>query len=611
MSIFSVGGSELYDAIDIVSEEILRRLDSCGTLKWDLYSGLSGIAIALHDASRVLDAPTKYSRVADRFLTQLVSLDIEKTEPGLFNGLAGVIWGAHRLGLVQQIDRWPVFVEALTTKTRALASCSKYGVVDLLSGTAGILVTLAELSQCIGDSSVQELMNSVTDSILDRSLLIPDGCCWHTMMPWCEQPLGGFAHGTSGIAFALGRVFDQTGRLDLPSLMRAALQYERKLFCNKTKIWTDRRILDPLVEQTDVQFTTDGRLLTVRGPISNLLSTWGSGGFKKGDTYHAWCHGACGILLSRLDFLKRSQESEIIQDAQICTDSIESLLLSSGSDINVSLCHGLSSILDALHQASECQLVTTTISRAKLIGFAIAPLRRVEYSASRLRDGLPVQNGPPELGLMTGLAGYLHVLCRLCSPHMIPPVSNLTHRCSVRSFSNEPPEQFERLLMSCVMPSLSKLLPNYKVAFNQTGMEWNSLKGRLEIETISSLFPGASAAIKSDEARLQAYRHRGPLIQDFFSILRLRVDSAMGEVYIANPSIAIYEDYDGTYAMYSWLGRIIRTRLPDQLSKALVSRDDNSLRSLDQRTLERLLKIGLLISQDKNCSKNDGIQMEH
>jgi lantibiotic modifying enzyme len=84
-----------------------------------------------------------------------------------------------------------------------------------------------------------------------------------------EAPSTGFAHGSSGIAVALGRLYRRTGARHFRSAVVEAIAFEDALFVPGTSNWLE----------SSVQLRHDGR-------DAELWSTW--------------CHGATGIGLSRL-----------------------------------------------------------------------------------------------------------------------------------------------------------------------------------------------------------------------------------------------------------------------------------------------------------------------
>ena len=126
----------------------------------------------------------------------------------------------------------------------------------------------------------------------------------------------------------------------------------------------------------------------------------------------AWCHGAAGIALARLDLLGVLDEAETRAEieAAIATTIAE------GFGDNHSLCHGDLGNLDVLAQAEtrwpEPWLVA---ARRRATTLVLESIRRDGWLC-----GIPLAVESP--GLMTGLAGIGYGLLRLAAPDRVPSV---------------------------------------------------------------------------------------------------------------------------------------------------------------------------------------------
>jgi lantibiotic modifying enzyme len=126
----------------------------------------------------------------------------------------------------------------------------------------------------------------------------------------------------------------------------------------------------------------------------------------------AWCHGAPGIGLARLQGLPMLDDQEV--QAEIGA-ALETTLMYEQSPSH-SLCHGILGNLDLLIQAGEVLGSNHWRHEARLLaGSMLAGVERDGW-----RCGTPL--GVESPGLMTGLAGIGYGLLRLAAPTTIPSI---------------------------------------------------------------------------------------------------------------------------------------------------------------------------------------------
>jgi lantibiotic modifying enzyme len=129
----------------------------------------------------------------------------------------------------------------------------------------------------------------------------------------------------------------------------------------------------------------------------------------------AWCHGAPGIGLGRLNMLNRFDDPAIRAEIQIAVRTT----LASGLCDNQSLCHGSLGNLEFLSQAAERLGGADTVTAVNLL-----KIRILENIAERgWNCGVPLGVEAP--GLMTGLAGIGYGLLRFAEPSRVPSVLTL------------------------------------------------------------------------------------------------------------------------------------------------------------------------------------------
>lgn len=123
-----------------------------------------------------------------------------------------------------------------------------------------------------------------------------------------DYPLTGFAHGNAGISLALFKLWHYSGLDEFKILAQQALAYENSRYSKQLNNWLDDR-----------GFNRDS-------------------GEKKLNPI-AWCHGAAGILLSRMyayDFVPEGLKTELLNDMNKAAEAI----FNAGILQNNCLCHG-------------------------------------------------------------------------------------------------------------------------------------------------------------------------------------------------------------------------------------------------------------------------------
>ncbi|MFC6092666.1 type 2 lanthipeptide synthetase LanM family protein [Saccharothrix lopnurensis] len=246
----------------------------------DLYSGLTGVAVVLaahrrevaagradpvNGADGLLAATLASLRLAEsRAAADAAVQPLRRPDPpGGYIGLASRITGwllLRRLGAVgdEAVARAAALAEQLP------AAVTEDTDLDLLTGQAGAVVPLLRLAEHTADDRWVRLAAEVGDRLAAAarrdgrahwpSRLFPDG-------------VGGLAHGSTGIGWALDRLAAATGDPDHAAVAREAFAFEEALYDPDRRGWLDLR--------------------------------------NPGVVAGAWCHGAGGIGVAALDLQGR------------------------------------------------------------------------------------------------------------------------------------------------------------------------------------------------------------------------------------------------------------------------------------------------------------------
>ncbi|WP_211716010.1 type 2 lanthipeptide synthetase LanM family protein [Nocardiopsis sp. MG754419] len=387
------------DTVDWVSVNLVnQRSWTLGPAGNDLYFGQWGVALALgylgsltgerrHSdlARRVVDHMTQHvlgdgdHDAHDHGSVLAENIGAFHAGPAAIYVLShlGVLWDDPKL-LARAGEVARIVVPGIDTDDRH----------DILGGSAGLLCVLLSLYQTTGDQDVLRHAMRCGDRLIDQATPMPDGLAWHTPR-FGPAPLAGFSHGASGVAHALLKLFEATGRPEYAETAERAMAYERGLFSPWLGNWPDLRE----AQQPEEVLAQDGPPFMI-----------------------AWCHGAPGVGLARLSALSARVDEE---NARGELDTAVETTLRQVDLRDDSLCHGSLGNLDFL-TASAVALGRTDL-REQVLRFASGLLSDADEDGWKC--GIPGAVETP--GLMTGLSGICLGLLRVASPDRVPSVLTL------------------------------------------------------------------------------------------------------------------------------------------------------------------------------------------
>jgi type 2 lantibiotic biosynthesis protein LanM len=356
----------------------------------DLYAGTAGIALFLAHLGAVTgdEAHTELARQAVASLraglrpwlsADRADGDEDGPPPpvGGFDGLGSTVYVLTQLGAL-----WddPVFLtEAETLAERLPELIDVDERLDVIYGSAGCLLALLALHAVRPSGPALGAAVRCGERLLGTARPMAEGIAWSTL---ADQPeLGGFSHGTAGIAYALLRLASGTGDPRFAEAARAALAFDRSLFVPELGNWADLRV-----------FPSRGT------PADGAQSMV------------AWCHGAPGIGLSRLAAPGFADDPRARKEV----DTALSATTGFGFAINHSLCHG------ALGNAELLLTAARVLGRPQ-------DLEALERATAEIVAGIdaggPVTGVPLGVetpGFMVGLSGIGYQLLRLAEPDRVP-----------------------------------------------------------------------------------------------------------------------------------------------------------------------------------------------
>ncbi len=358
-------------------------------LQQDIYNGTSGLTLLLGaylretaagraDAIPELDrlfaaalhtlhlAEAKRERLGDE------GLKVRPLTPGAYVGLGSQIrtylvlahWG---------LDGGDGLKRARKLADQVPASSAVDYVHDLLSGSAGAIAPLLALAGKTGDESYVRIASQLGDLLHERATHRNGQAYWSRSDS--PEGMGGFAHGATGIGWALTRLARATGSARYEQLAQEAFAFEDALFDEQEQNWRDLRMIEG--EKTAAQ----------------------------------WCHGSTGIGLAHLNLdptLSHASTRKYLRRAAAATWRL-------GMGQNHCVCHGDLGAWELLDRAIAAGEAPKELNAQYLLDIILTSLEQ---------DGPSCGMGPNAFapGLLPGVGGVAYQLLRAHPENDLPSI---------------------------------------------------------------------------------------------------------------------------------------------------------------------------------------------
>jgi type 2 lantibiotic biosynthesis protein LanM len=358
----------------------------------NLYNGTCGVAIFLAAFYSVTKNPeaAKLARQCVRRLqatiTQLARqpelLVRRKIALGGFVGLGSFVYTFVRLSLwLEEPSFMRSAAEVVELLTPALLQTDEY--LDVLNGCAGmlaVLLLLARQKQTMASarSRTLDLARACGEHLLARRKPYSSG--HHVWAGSNRPPLTGFAHGAAGVGYALLLLFAQTGDERFRAAALEGYAFERALFDPERKNWLDPRT-GALLEQS------------------------------------AWCHGAPGILLSRLGSLSVVDDPEITCDLEQTLAIVQTMPLARRDHLCCGNFGRAEVLLAAWRKLRRQELLDRAVDVATRV---LERTLNTEFCFERAGEAPTDPYSVVANSLFCGLAGVGYSLLRLAYPTRFP-----------------------------------------------------------------------------------------------------------------------------------------------------------------------------------------------
>lgn len=278
----------------------------------DLYSGTSGIALFLSALYTESEDPVILKTI-NGTIAQIRATMHKIPNQGFYSGKPGVAATLIKLG--RELNRVDWFDDGIDLLSSIPSTISSPDEIDLISGAAGTIPVLIDAYRITKNESLLHKAIQLGNELLKNGIQNHNTMSWQTVPG--KQNLTGFSHGASGIALALLKLYQETDNPHFLKASQGGFNYERSTFDARQQNWPDFR--------ADIG-------------AADLCGL-------------AWCHGAPGIALSRIEALRIRPDDSIVTEMEIAlkttASNVESMV-TNPKNTNFSLCHGIAGNADIL-----------------------------------------------------------------------------------------------------------------------------------------------------------------------------------------------------------------------------------------------------------------------
>lgn len=367
------------DAIPVAPGRNPAVSQMCGP---DLYGGTSGIGWFLAElAARVPDTLLRATARAALRQSAARALDHPAVGAhGFYGGRAGIGAGLVLAGI--RLGDEEAAVAGRTLLAALPLDASTPDGTDLVSGLAGTALALAIAGDALKDARLIERAATIAATLIRLGTWREEKRLSWASMPGTRADLTGFAHGTAGIAHALLVVDALAPDPALRAAAAAALAYEDAAYDPAHGGWPDYRVLPGYPPER------------IFYPV-------------------AWCHGAAGIAQMRLAARRRGLGGLAALDAGMAATAAEAARMLALPGMDLTLCHGLLGLADALIDARREARSEGAETLAAILRHAIAAFHEAEQpwpSGLLTREEID--------GLMLGNAGIGWLFLRVADPSL-------------------------------------------------------------------------------------------------------------------------------------------------------------------------------------------------
>jgi hypothetical protein len=305
-----------------------------------LYQGVAGIGIFLCELYNI----TRQNKIKDLIIgaVKYCKKDMNKLKYNnysFYSGKLGVLYFLCLSDKYLDSDYSKDEIDLILNDIKN--NLDKNIVFDVISGCGGAIPALLKLYEMTGKQVAYDISCIMGEILIINANKWIEGWSWGAKI--CNDSvrnLCGFAHGASGIGFALLELYNMSKNERFLYAANKAFQYEDSFYCKDNSNWPDLRYHE-LIEYIQYGRIEELKKEIVKNNIPSYTPSY----------MLAWCHGAPGIGLARLRGYELTLNEQYLEKCiKSCELIIESLVTYRG---NYSLCHGVFGNLELLVEASR------------------------------------------------------------------------------------------------------------------------------------------------------------------------------------------------------------------------------------------------------------------
>lgn len=262
------------------------QLSAFGKPTWEakpmnmyLYNGLAGMLLIIYELKKRKPGADVFYDTLRCMLFKYTDFMIGETgrkvirDTGMYDGEGSVLYTYYLMYQSGAGDEYLAYAKKHAAVVERLLEYDKR--YDMMMGNAGAALALVYLYEITGDSAYLQSAERGMEVLEQNAVKMEHGIGWKIEQGF--PPFAGMAHGGSGIMMPAAALWMHTGKEKYRLIMQQILEYDESLYDESIQNWTD-----------------------IRGNLP-------------GDEYGAvaWCHGAAGILLSRVFCHERVKEIEM------------------------------------------------------------------------------------------------------------------------------------------------------------------------------------------------------------------------------------------------------------------------------------------------------------
>lgn len=347
----------------------------CQDIGDSLYYGRSGIAFALYCAY-IYTGDEEYLRKADTVM-ELVYAGLETenlsyTSLGAYDGIAGIlflmVFCREKFSRTERDE----YIKRLLNHISE--NCENMEKKDILGGAAGILKVLTYICGTVSD---EEIRNKAIDILRKAAPCLSERI---SSAESEQKHFVGYAHGDAGIISALVGSREYAVLPEIESLAETSLEFQNRAYSEKANNWSR------LAEEPE-HFN------------------------------YGWCHGAPGVLLSRVGLFRSGiRSSAVMNDLENSLKAVKEQCFGK----NYCLCHGDVGNLLILRAAAQATTDTKLAAETEA-NLNIALKEKIIPACTEGR----LLGGYDDNGLFCGIAGLIYAICKFRCYDQIPDILEL------------------------------------------------------------------------------------------------------------------------------------------------------------------------------------------